>query len=121
MNLYEQYHTLREKRLALQKEADLIEQQEKDILYSITKEFSEGANGYSHMQDGYLMKASKKDVASAVNWEQILQYVKTTGEVDLLQKRLTESAVKARWDAGLTVPGVERAYKWAITVTKEHV
>ena len=34
------------------------------------------------------------------------QHIRDTGSLDLLHKRLTESAVKARWDDGVQVPGV---------------
>jgi hypothetical protein len=47
-----------------------------------------------------------------------LEYIKATGSVDLLQKRVTESAVKLRWDAGVSLPGVEKTTKDVITVTK---
>lgn len=33
-------------------------------------------------------------------------YIKEHGALDLLQKRLTESAVKLRWEDGIQIPGV---------------
>jgi hypothetical protein len=117
-NLCEQYHTLREKRLALQREADLLEQQEKDILYEITKSWNLANEGYSGYEGGYAYKGVRKLVALPINWEAILQHVRQSGDVDLLQKRLTESAVKARWDAGFTVPGVDKSFKWNVIIVK---
>lgn len=37
---------------------------------------------------------------------QLEGYIKEHGALDLLQKRLTESAVKLRWDDGIQIPGV---------------
>jgi hypothetical protein len=33
-------------------------------------------------------------------------YIREHGALDLLQRRLTESAVKLRWDDGIQIPGV---------------
>ena len=41
-----------------------------------------------------------------MNWEELEQYIRANNAVDLLQKRLTESAVKLRWDDEIQVPGV---------------
>lgn len=117
INLFAQYYDLREQRLKLQREADALEQQEKDILYEITKEFN--ADSVKHSVDGFTMLAKRKDVPTVRDWSATLAYIKETGQVDLLQKRLTDSAVKARWDAGIEVPGVELTHKYAVTITKD--
>ena len=115
--LYTQYYALREQRLKIQREADALEQQEKDILYEITKEFA--SDTVKHSVDGFTMRAKRKDVATVRDWSATLAYIKETGQVDLLQKRLTDSAVKARWDAGVEVPGVELTHKYVVTITKD--
>ncbi len=116
-SLYEQYYALRKKRLSLQREADKLEQAEKDIAYELTKNLSQPK--YTGQEGVYTFKAERKMTALATNWEAILGFVKSTGQVDLLQKRLTESAVKARWDDGVVIPGVEPAFKYVVTITKE--
>ena len=68
---------------------------------------------------GYTANMETKQTASVQSWPQILEYIKETGSVDLLQKRLTESAVKARWTAGVDVPGVLNIPKHVITITKD--
>lgn len=118
-NLFEQYYTLRERRLAIQREADSLEQQERDTLYEITKRWDFCNVEVSGTKGGYKYKGVRKDTVVAVDWGNILSYIKETGEVDLLQKRLTESAVKARWDAGRTIPGVEKSLKWAVAISKD--
>jgi hypothetical protein len=117
--MYAEYYALREKRLQLQREVDALEQQEKDLLYEITKPFDTNfSRGYHLVEDGFVLKANPKETVLVRDWAAVLGYIKETGEVDLLQKRLTESAVKARWDVGATVPGTEKSHKWAVTITK---
>jgi len=40
------------------------------------------------------------------DWHKIWGYVQSTGEFDLLHKRLTEIAIEDRWEAGIDIPGV---------------
>ncbi len=113
------YFALREKRLALNRQADELEQQEKDILYAWSKDFEDsGEKAVSEVGTDFTLKATRKDVTVVVDWTTVLDHIRETGEVDLLQKRLTESAVKARWDSGKEVPGVDKTHKWDVKVTR---
>lgn len=118
-NLLEQYYTTRESRLNLQREADKLEQVEKDILYEITK-FWDPIKTVAILEGGYKLKGKPKPFPFVTDWAQTLDYIRERpASIDLLQKRLTESAVKARWDSGITIPGVEKRSKWAVTISKE--
>lgn len=117
-NLLEQYHSLREQRLALQRQVDSMEQKEKDIMYEITTTMVGSGLDILNVE-GYKAVMVVKPQALATDWPAILTYIKQTGSLDLLQKRLTESAVKARWDIGESIPGVDKSEKHVITVTKE--
>lgn len=113
-----QYYAIREKRLSLQKQADELEQQEKDIIYEMTKGFNTLNEKYSGQVDGFIYNAKRKEVIQAEDWPAISKFILETGAVDMLQKRLTESAVKARLDAGVDVPGIKKSFKWDVKVTK---
>lgn len=115
--LIQQYHEIRARRLALQREADTLEQQEKDLLYDLTMGL-DIKRGHLVNEGQYQMKAAPKQVVVVEAWSVLLNHIRDTGEVDLLQKRVTESAVKERWGAGLTVPGTKEDNKWVVTVTK---
>lgn len=115
-HLYEQYYTLREQRLVLQRQADALEQKEKDILYEITKDWDQPE--YTGQEGAFHLKGVGKDVPNVVDWVATLTFIKQTGQIDLLQKRLTESAVKARWDSGVDIPGVIPVRKYTVTITK---
>lgn len=109
---------MREKRLALQRQVDKMEQEEKDLMYTLTNRMVSD-NALSTSADGYIAKRKSAPASLVNDWTATLEYVRVTGQIDLLQKRLTESAVKARWDAGVDIPGVDKIVKHTVTITKE--
>lgn len=46
------------------------------------------------------------------------KYVARTKQFDLLQRRLSNDAIKERWEAGKTIPGVKRESVWTPSITK---
>jgi hypothetical protein len=52
-----------------------------------------------------------------VDYSQLEQYIIDNKATDLLQKRLTESAVKARWDDDIQIPGVGLITETKITIS----
>jgi len=115
--LLQEYYDSRTKRLELQKEVDSLEQREKDILYELTKSFTGAKVGL--MYEGYVLNAVLKTTPLVTDWAATLEYIRSTGSIDLLQKRLTESAIKARWGSGVDVPGVSKFDKYVVTILKE--
>lgn len=109
---------MREQRLALQRQVDKMEQDEKDLMYTLTNEMV-SSNSLTTSADGFVAKRKTVNSPIVQDWTLTLEYVRATGQVDLLQKRLTESAVKARWDAGVDIPGVDKLVKHTVTITKE--
>lgn len=104
--LADQYYLLREARLAKQKEVDELQAQEtaaKDELINAIS--TEDATGVA----GKIISVSvvKKQKPQVADWDALYTYVRRRGAWDLLQRRLSETAVKARWEEGQTIPGVE--------------
>jgi len=60
------------------------------------------------------VKMLQTDEPNVDNWSELIQHIKATGEIDLLQKRLTPNAVKQRWEEGNTIPGVSKVVKYDI-------
>jgi len=116
--IYAKYHAIRAQRLQLQREVDALEQQEKDLMYEIQK-FIVPHQAWDFQTDGYKVFTKVTEASSVTHWDTLLEYIKDSGAVDLLQKRVTESAVKARWAAGVAIPGVDKAIKYQVTITKE--
>jgi hypothetical protein len=55
--------------------------------------------------------------AEAGGWPALWERIRTTGEFDLLQKRLSSRAVRERFDAGDALPGVRPVTITTIKVT----
>ena len=51
-------------------------------------------------------KIVRKQKPFISDWAALNNYIREHDATDLLQKRLTESAVKLRWEDGVAVPGV---------------
>lgn len=52
------------------------------------------------------------------NWDTFHEYIKNTGEFDLLQKRISVTAWRARFDDNVTIPGVSAVEDVDISLTK---
>jgi hypothetical protein len=52
------------------------------------------------------------------DWDKLHEYIKTTGEFDLMQKRISVTAWRARYDEGIEVPGVSKVEDVDISLTK---
>ena len=117
-NIFKIIADTRIERLALQRKADELEQLEKDLMYKVQQDFI-AAGHVDYMIDGYRAVMKVKQVPLVADWTLILNWIREHNGLDMLQKRLTESAVKLRWDAGIDVPGVAKTPKYVITITKD--
>lgn len=102
--------SLRKKRLSLQREVDLLEQQEKELISGVINSMNQ--NGLTVLKEGddeVELITTQEPVAN--DWAKIVGYVIANDAVDLLQKRLAPSAVKARWADGVTIPGIDKMPK----------
>ena len=109
---------VRQERLKLQRQVDKLEQEEKDLLYQIQKDMVAARKGEAYF-GGYTVSVKSKDAPVPTDWPAILAYIIANNSTDLLQRRLTESAVKARWDRGIDIPGIDKSVKYQVTITKE--
>ncbi len=57
--------------------------------------------------------------ASPKDWEQVIGYIVANQAWELLQKRVSSTAVKERMDAGAIIPGVELFSEEVIEVRKQ--
>ena len=112
------FKELREKRLALKREVDALYQLEKDLKHELIQHLQEakGVTGIS----GQLCRIAlrPKHTAQVENWDALYDHIRSTGEFELLQRRVGEGAVKERWDNGDVVPGVIDYETADLSVTK---
>lgn len=115
--LIEEYIQARESRLELERRAEGIKKQETKLKEQITTVLTD-AN--LTVGGGKFHKATlvPKNKPVADDWGLVYKYIKDTDSFDLLQKRFTETAVKARWDDNIVIPGIIRFPVWELSITK---
>lgn len=104
---------LRKKRLDLQHQADLLEQEEKSYEQELIRLLvAKGADEYQEGEDIAYLKASEEPVVES--WPDLLDYIARNQAFDLFQKRVTASAVKLRWKDGVHVNGIAPVTKYSL-------
>jgi hypothetical protein len=99
--------SLRNTRLAEQKKLDAMKAEEDLEMNTILSELIEG--DLYILSTGIAKVTVKETIEPEItDWATFQAYIKETGQLDLLQKRPMVSAIKARWETGDDVPGVER-------------
>ena len=102
----DKYYTLREARLARQKEADALQEAEtelkEDLIRQISKSDASGVAG----KIARVSVVTKREPAIK-DFEVFMAYVSRRKAWDLLQRRVSAAAIKARWEDGKEIPGIE--------------
>ena len=110
-------YELRQKRLAQQKLVDEIEAEEKAlkeyIINTLPKSETSGVAGKVAR-----VTVVSKDVPQVKDWDAFYKHVKKTGEFELMQKRLSDSAINERWEQGKKIPGVEAYNVTSVSINK---
>lgn len=109
MDLVEQYRLKRLERLELKKKYDELEAEEKSLKAALI----ENMKGGVPTPGAILIEKLKPQV---VDWAAFYAHIKATGEFELLQRRVTESAWMERWADGVKVPGVIGFPVWDVKV-----
>ena len=113
----DEYHEIRQLRLDMQKEVDVVaarEKQYKDyMIETLLVSEDTGAAGKK-----YRVQIKSKVRPSANDWEAVHQFIWDNDRFDLLQKRLSDKAVQEMWDNNEAVPGVEKIHVKEISITK---
>lgn len=108
---------LRNKRLDMQKEVDKMAAEEsalkEHIINTLPKSEASGVAGKLAR-----VTVVTKQIPQVKDWDAFYKYVKKTGSFDLMQKRLTDAAIKERWEAGKEVPGVEHFNAISVSINK---
>lgn len=110
-------YQLRAQRLSVQKQVDELWAEEKALKSHIIDTLPKSeASGVA----GKLARVTvvTKDIPQVKDWDTFYKYVKKTGQFDLLQRRLTDTAVKERWEAGKEIPGVEHFKAVTVSLNK---
>lgn len=110
-------YELRQKRLEQQKVVDAIEAEEKALKEHIINTLPKSeASGVA----GKLARVTvvTKEVPQVEDWDAFYKFVKKTGQFDLMQRRLTDAAIKERWENGKEIPGVKHFQAVTVSINK---
>lgn len=109
-------YTTREKRLALQKDITAYEELETTLKDYFINTMSKKSTGISGSVAN--VQLEKKVIPTVEDWPKFYAHIKKTGQWDLMQKRVADTAVQERWDAKKEVPGVGRFNVIKVSCTK---
>lgn len=115
-DLTDAYIKARTERLALDQQVAALKEQEtvlKDAIISKMK--NEGLSAVGGAAG--MVKLKFHDEPTGEDWPTIWEYIKQHDAFDLLHRRLTSEAVKARWEGGETIPGVGKRSIPKLTVS----
>lgn len=104
-------HAKRTERLKLTARAAILEQEEKNISAELA-----AANVQAGIYGNFGLLAKSKEVPKCDDWSAFHRYVISQNAPELLHKRLTESAIMERIEAGEIIPGISTDTKVSYTV-----
>ena len=108
---------VKQARLAADKVAAELKSKESQIIEHIINNLPKSeATGVA----GKLARATivVKTIPVVKDWDKFYAYVKKNSAFELLQRRLSESAVEERWEQKKTVPGVETFKRSTVSLTR---
>lgn len=113
----DRYAEVRAQRLEKEKEVQALQEQETLLQKHLIAELrAQGMGAIGGHRS--LVKLHEHVEPDATDWDALRTYIQETGAFDLLHQRVTNTAVKERWDAGVEVPGVGRKTVYKISVSK---
>lgn len=117
--LIDQLYVKRQRRIADQKAVDALKAEE-DAMSAQILEALRGMNAWGHSGSvGQVTRSvkSKPDTDNA-DWPAVYAHIQATGEFDLLHKRLSDTACRARWEQGDEIPGIPRVDEESLSIKK---
>jgi hypothetical protein len=115
--LVDKFGEVRDTRLAADKAAEKLKEQEnllKEQIITALRDSDSGGITGSH----FGVKLQKKDKVVVTDWAPVYAYIKDNDAFDLLHKRITEGAVKLRWEDGVQIAGLETYPVYDLTVSR---
>lgn len=110
------YLRIRASRLELTKQANLLQKEEDKLAAEIlllVPQLGEIREG------GFTLRRKTKVKPAVGDWFKFYEYIRANNAFDLLHKRVTDSAVKLRWDDKVQIPGVEAVTDESLEVSQD--
>ena len=106
------------KRLELNREAEALKTEEQMLKDMIINALKSQPRPEFRTTSGFLAELRMKAVPSVADWDAFYAHITKTQEWDLIHRRVTDTAVRARWEAGDEVPGVARTDVYDLSITQ---
>lgn len=103
----DEYADIRQRRLALEKDVEKLKEEESALKATLLEALVKtGAGGLGGKR--FRVTHKVKSVPQVQDWDAFYSHIRETGEFELLQRRVSSTAVSERWEAGEAVSGVVR-------------
>jgi hypothetical protein len=110
-------YEVRAARIKQQKVADALAAEEsalkEHIINTLPKSQASGVAGKVAR-----VSVETKEVPSVRDWNKLFKHILKTKSFELLQRRVSVSAVEERWESNKMVPGVEKFKAVTVSITK---
>lgn len=118
--LPDELRRIKDIRLAMAKEVETVQAAERAIEDRIIREVPKDSAGVMGL--AYKVKIMS-DVVPSVDdevggWPALQAFIREHDRFDLIQKRVSSTAIKELWEAGYNVPGVKRMTVPKVSLTK---
>lgn len=115
--LVDEYHDVRELRLAVGKVADALKSYESALQEHIIEHVDADAEGGA-VGKNYIGTIVRETIPIVEDWDAFYAHIKKTDGFDMLNKAVNRAAVKARWENNKVVPGVDSMQAKKLSVRK---
>lgn len=114
-NMIDTVHALREEKRALEAEIKVIEGKYTAMEEQIMQRFEEQGIDASR-GSAASCSISTSVVGNSTDWEAFCAFVKKKNYFHLLQRRMSDPALRELWEQNVTIPGVEKFMKKKLNV-----
>lgn len=115
--LIDELYVLRADRLELSKKVDALKTQEAQLRAKIIAQLRDVdlASGSGQIATGSITTSKE---ARMLDWNEFWQWAVEHDARDVIQKRVSITAIRERWEAGVEVPGLEAVEVADLSLTK---
>jgi len=111
-------YELRTQRLKLEADAEAIKKNEGALKQHFIDKLGKDQAAKGIVGEFATVRVLSEIIPVATDWESIQEFMKENDAMDLVQRRLSDKAVKERWEAGVAVPGIDKMSVGKVSVTK---
>jgi hypothetical protein len=111
-------YTLRTERLKVEAEADAIKKKETQLKEHLLAKLGADMAAEGVIGELATVKVLSETIPIINDGDALWAWMKKNDAGDLMQKRLSGPAVAARWEKGISIPGVEKLSAKKLSITK---